>query len=201
MQAATIPGAFMGAPSEVGAKALTTGAGSLFGDVDKAGSLFNQVNAATKGASVPVTNDMYAAASRAMDLADTGAKGLPRVISKFMNRVTDPTAPPVDWSEARDFYSNVSRLSGNEYQNMNPQMARAVGQFAGAFNSSLRGVAQAAGVGDQYAQAMQMYAKAKGWQQFGSDVWTGMKKALPVAGGVGAGSLIGRKLSDLLTGE
>jgi hypothetical protein len=81
---------------------------------------------------------------RAKELQDAGAKGLPRVIRKFVARVTDPDKAPIAWDEARDFYSNVSRLSANEYQSMNPQMAGQVAKFAGAFNDALRATAEAA---------------------------------------------------------
>lgn len=203
LQAVTIPSAFVGGPAvEEGSEAIAAGTGKIFGNVERAGQLFNQVKAAAKTSEVPVTDEMYAAASRAMDLADTGAKGLPRVIFKFMNRVTAPYKEPIAWDEARDFYSNVSRLSANEYQNMNPQMAAAVGRFAGAFDDSLRAVAAAAGQGDQYSEAMQLYRTAKSWQRFGANVWSGVKKALPFAGGAAAGSAIGsgatRRLLDLM---
>ncbi len=199
-QAATLPAAFMGAPSEAGADALTSGTSKLFGSVDRAGQLFDQVRTAAKDVPIEVTDEMYDALNKVQQLKAAGARGMPMAISRFFNRINN-VDEELTWDEARRFYTNVSRLSGNEYNSMNPQMNRAVGQFASAFNDSLRGAAQSAGVADQYAQAMQLYAKAKGWQQFGSDVWTGMKKALPVAGGVGAGSLIGHKVSDILQGQ
>lgn len=187
-QAATIPSFFMGGPAVEGTAAATGAAASkVFGSVEKAGQLFNEVKAAAGSSPVPVSDEMYTAASRAMDLADTGAKGLPRVISKFMNRVTNPGKTPVLWDEARNFYSNVSRLSANEYASMNPQMQAAVGKFAGAFNDALQATAEAAGKGDEYAQAMQLYARAKSWQRFGSEAWQFVKKAAPYAAGVGAG--------------
>jgi hypothetical protein len=201
MQAAQIPAAFAGGPTEAGAGALTSGTSKLFGNVDRASNLFNQVSSAAKDTPLQITDEMSQAAERAQELAAAGAKGMPRVISKFISRVTDPDKPDITWNEARDFYTNVSRLSGNEYQNMAPQMGRAVAQFAGAFNDSLNAAAKTAGVGDQYQQAMQLYRTAKGWQQFGSDVWEGAKRALPVAGGAAAGSALGygavKKLSDL----
>jgi len=138
---------------------------------------------------------------RAKELADTGAKGLPRVISKFVARVTDPEKAPIAWDEARDFYSNVSRLSANEYQSMNPQMAAQVGKFAGAFDDALRATAETAGKGDQYSQAMQLYHTSKVWQRFGSNLWEGFKRALPYAGAGAIGGAAGRRLSSLLEGQ
>lgn len=202
LQAAQIPAAFAGGPTEAGAEAVATGAGKIFGNVERAGQLFNEVKTAAKTQAVPITEEMSQAAVRAQELADAGAKGMPRVISKFVARVTNPEKPPIAWDEARDFYSNVSRLSANEYQNMNPQMAAQVGKFAGAFNDALRSAAAAAGKGDEYSQAMQLYRTSKAWQRFGSDVWQGVKKAVPWAAGSAAGTAIGsgiaRRLSDLL---
>jgi hypothetical protein len=79
---------------------------------------------------------------------------------------------------------------------MNPQMQRAVGQFASAFNDTLRATAGSAGVGDDYAQAMQLYARSKAWQKFGAGAWDVAKKALPTAIGIGAGGRLA--LSHLL---
>lgn len=169
--------------------------------MDRAGKLFNEVAAASKGTPVPVTDAMSQAAGRAQELANTGAKGMPRVISKFIARVTDPEKLPVDWQEARDFYSNVSRLSSNEYQNMNPQMAAQIGKFARAFDDSLLSTAEQTGKGEQYSQAMQLYRTAKVWQKFGSNIWGGFKSALPYAGGTAVGAAAGKSLYDFLAGK
>ena len=199
LQALTIPSAFMGGPAtEAGATGVMQASGKLFGNIERAANLFNDVKTAAKATEVPVTDQMYAAASRAMDLSDAGAKGLPRVISKFMQRVTNPDKAPVTWDEARDFYSNVSRLSANEYQNMAPQMSGAVSRFASAFDDSLRATAAAVGKGDEYSQAMQLYSTAKSWQKFGANVWGGIKQALPFAGGAGVGTYLTRKAMEVL---
>jgi hypothetical protein len=144
---------------------------------------------------------MSEAASQAQELSDAGANGMPRVISKFVAGVTDPEKAPIAWDEARRFYSNVSRPSANEYQGMNPQMAAQVGKFAGAFNDALRATATAAGKGDEYSQAMQLYRTSKVWQRFGSNLWEGFKRALPYAGPGAIGGAAGRRLSSLLEGQ
>ena len=205
-QAAAIPSAFMGGQAAgtaagTAAEAVTTAGSKVFGSVEKAGQLFDKVKSAAAGVEVPITDEMTAAINQAKQLSATGAKGLPRVVTKFFNRINN-SDEPLTWDEARMFYSNVSRLSANEYQSMNPSMARAVGKFAGAFNNTLRTTAEAAGVGDDYAQAMSLYARSKAWQQFGSDAWSFIKKAAPYALGAGAGSKLAiRYLSDLLPGQ
>jgi hypothetical protein len=201
-QALTIPGAFMGGPAaETGATAAMNATGKIFGNVEHAGQLFNEVKTAAGGNPVEITDAMSQAAMRAKELQDAGAKGLPRVISKFVARVTDPDKAPIAWDEARDFYSNVSRLSANEYQSMNPQMAAQVGKFAGAFDDALRATAETAGKGDEYSQAMQLYHTSKVWQRFGSNLWEGFKRALPYAGAGAIGGAAGRRLSSLLEGQ
>lgn len=199
-QALTIPSAFMGGPAaEGGAAAAEAGASKIFGNVEKAGKLFDEVAAAAKSKQVPVSDEMSQAASRIMELSERGAKGMPRVITKFVSRFTDPEKAAVAWDEARDFMSNVGRLSKNEYQNMNDQMAAAVSRFAAAFNDTLEGVAQSVGKGDQYIQAKQLYSTSKSWQRFGSEAWKFVKQAAPyaVGGGVGGGIISRTILSQV----
>jgi len=197
-EALTIPSAFMGGPAAEGAGVVASkAAGKVFGDAEKAGNLFNKVAEASKGIDVPVTDEMYQAIDDAKKLSDAGAKGIPRVITKFFNRVSNMDEP-LTWDEARRFYSNVSRLSANEYQSMAPQMSRAVAKFGSAFADALEGVAQEAGVADDYSQAMQLYAKAKSWQKFGSNVWNTIKaSAVPIGGSVIGGG-VGARVANAL---
>jgi len=92
--------AFMGGPAtEAGAEGASTVAGKVFGDAEKAGQLFEKVKGAVGGETVPVTDEMSQAAMRASELAERGAKGLPKVITRFIQRVTDPEKPAIGWNE------------------------------------------------------------------------------------------------------
>jgi hypothetical protein len=191
LQAAQIPAAFMGGPAtEAGADAAATAGSKVFGSVDKAGQLFNEVSTAAKDQPIQLSEKVYDALDDIKKLSDAGAKGTPRVASKLANRLNN-VDEELYWDEARRFYSNISRLSANEYNSMAPQMQRAVGQLGRALGEVLSDTATSIGKGDQYEQAMQLYRTSKAWQQFGSNAWTFFKKAAPYAVGAGAGARLG----------
>src|SRR5207249_8113639 len=59
-QALTIPSAFMGGPAvEAGAAGAAAASGKLFGNVERAGQLFNDVAAATKDQPIQLTEKVY----------------------------------------------------------------------------------------------------------------------------------------------
>jgi hypothetical protein len=187
LQAATIPSTFMGGPAaETGAEAAVTAGGKLFGSAEHAGQLFDTVRAAAKDKPIELTDEVYDALKNIKQLADAGAKGTPRVASKLANRLNN-VDEELYWDEARRFYSNISRLSANEYASMAPQMQRAVGQLGRALGGVLNDTAASVGKGEEYAQAMREYARSKSWQQFGAGAWDFIKKAAPYAVGIGAG--------------
>src|SRR5215469_12966756 len=147
----------MGGPAtEAGAAGAAKAGSKIFGDAEQAGQLFDKVRDAIGGNRIPISDEISEAAMRAAELSERGAKGLPRVISRFVQRVTDPAKPDIAWNEFRDFMSNVSRLSQNEYNSMAPQMAAQVGRLATAMRQAASAAAKAGGVGDQFEQAMQL---------------------------------------------
>lgn len=117
------------------------------------------------GDSTGLTDEVYDALQNIKQLSDAGAKGTPRVASKLANPLNN-VDEELYWDEARRFYSNISRLSANEYNSMNPQLQRAVGQLERVLNDVLNDTAAGVGKGDDYAQAMQFWGKAKSWQKF-----------------------------------
>jgi len=104
---------------------------------------------------------------------------MPKVVKDFLTRVTDPNRGAMTFSEARDFYSNASRLSADEAGRLTPIMKQAVGQFRADLNQALTDAAGQVGKGRDYQQAMQEYHTAMQNQArveaFKNFVWQGLK--------------------------
>src|SRR5207253_11041554 len=99
-------------------------------------------------------------ALRIQQLADRGAS-MPQAVSKFLRRITDPEKAEMTYEEARDFASNISRLSANEFQRLSPVVAKEVAGLRVTLNRAVADAAGKAGKGQEYAQAMTEYARAK----------------------------------------
>lgn len=155
--------------------------------LDRAKGAFQGVMSAANNNAVPVTNDLSQSLSRYQDLVNAGGSRSLSV-SKLLNRVTAPNASPLTYSEARDFASNISRLSADEAQRLTPVMRRQVGEIRSALNDAITQTAQGAGQGDQYTGAMQDYSKGMGRQETISDLGDLLKKgAVTTVGGGLAG--------------
>jgi polyhydroxyalkanoate synthesis regulator phasin len=119
------------------------------------------IQGATQAAKGAVVNTEKAgqAGLRAIDLQATGGR-MPRVVQQFMQRVTTPGKGDLTFEEARDFYSNISRLSANEYNALNPTMQRQVGAMRQALHEALVESAETVGKGGQYAKGISEYARS-----------------------------------------
>jgi hypothetical protein len=154
-----------------------------------AGSAFNAASDAA-GANAVDAEGAGQAALGAKDLQDVG-RTMPRVMQKFLQRVTAPDTDPLTYDEARQFYSAAGELSANEKAAITPAMRRQLNQFKGQLGDAIQQTAENAGVGTQYGQAMSDYAKAKRLSDTWETVWDATKKNL-VPGmikgiGIGAG--------------
>ena len=98
-------------------------------------------------------------ALRIYELAERGAS-MPKSVRDFLKRVTDPEKATLTYSEARDFASNISRLSANEMGRLTPVVANEVHKLRLALNKSVEVAARQAGKGDDYLAAMREYARA-----------------------------------------
>lgn len=130
------------------------------GGISKARAGANIQAAEQAAGGVPINPEGVGTAGlRAMELKEAGGR-LPQVVSKLMQRITSPDAPDLTFAEARDFYSNLSRLSTNEFGSLNPTMQRQIGLMKEALHESLVQAAGTVGKGEQYAKGISEYAKA-----------------------------------------
>ena len=119
---------------------------------------------------------------RAMELQQAGAT-MPRVASRFMSRITDPEAGPLTFGEARDYYSNLSRMSSNDYSRMAPTMQRQIQQMRAALHDALVQGADTVGEGQRYAGAIREYRRGSQAAEHGRKLLTRAGKA--TVGGAG----------------
>lgn len=130
---------------------------------------------------------------RIMQLAERGGT-MPRPVSQFLQWVTSPAKEPMTYEVARDFASNISRLSANEMQRLTPVMAREVAELRVVLNKAVGDAANKAGKGREYAEAMTEYAKAMKLRDTIDEVLTGAKRAAPYAGAAGAATWLTNKV-------
>lgn len=165
----------------------------------KAGAKFQGVMSAAKN--VPIdTNAPGQVALRIQELAERGGS-MPMAVRKFLGRITDPNKAPMAYEEARDFASNISRLSANEYSRLPPAMAREVANLRVVLNQANAQAAKMAGKGAEYAQAMQEYRRAMQIRDAIEGAIEGAKRGLPYAGAAGAGYWLTSKLKGMLGAE
>jgi len=153
---------------------------SAFPTRAKAGEVFQSVMKDAKDAPVQLEKSGDALL-RVRELADRGAS-MPQVANKLLRRVTDPEQGPLTYGEARDFASNLSRLSSGEVQKLTPVMQRQVGQLSHAFNEDVGNAASSVGRGEDYTQAMNDYRHASQLANLGKNL---KKLAIPAAMGAG----------------
>lgn len=136
-------------------------------------------------------------ALRIQELAERGGS-MPMAVRKFLVRVTDPNKAAMNYEEARDFASNISRLSASEFGRLTPVVAREVAEMRVALNKAVAETAKQAGKADEYASAMKEYAQAMRVKNVIHSAVEGAKKSAPYATAVGAGYWLSKKFMDLI---
>jgi hypothetical protein len=163
-EAGTIPGLVVGGPAvaeaaPVAAEAVGSQAAKVFGSTSRAAEKFQQVM--SKARDIPINTDAVSeVAMRTDDLAKSGGS-MPKVVRDFIKRATDPSKGAVTYQEARDFYSNATRLSGDEFNRLTPVMRRQVGEFTQKLGAAIGQAAGQVGEAGNYGQAVDLYRKAK----------------------------------------
>ena len=185
-----------GALETVGEMALpVTEAAGAVPTVAKAGSKFQSVMSAAKNVPIDV-NAPGKVALRISELAERGGS-MPMAVRKFLNRVTDPNKAEMTYEEARDFASNISRLSADEFNRLTPVMKREMGELRVTLNEAVARAAEKAGKGAEYKSAMREYAQAMKIRDAIDATLAGAKKALPYVSAGGAGTYLASKLAHL----
>jgi hypothetical protein len=174
----------MAAPIGEGAKVLPS--------AERAGAKLSELGTRFKGVPVSLANtapELKEAAS--ISTAGGGPMG---AAGNLMER-SQINPSPMDFPEARKYYSNVSELSGDEAKAMKPSMKRQIGNVRQAFHSDLMSAANQAqpateigyrgqpmnSGGGEYDNAVSEYRHAKQLQSFGK------KAAVGGAGLLGTG--------------
>jgi hypothetical protein len=150
--------------NEVGALAQKVPiVGRVFASADRAGQNFQRVNQAAGKVPLEVTPELSDAALSVYRESELGGGNIPQVVRKFVARITSPDKGPLTFEDARRFASNASGMTAGEWFNMlkNGNMRRLLGEFHGELNQAVQQAADKAGVGEQFAQAMNEYRQAK----------------------------------------
>ena len=146
---------------------------------ERAGEAFEEV----KGAAGKIPVDVTEPEKIAIETQRLGQSGgvVPKVIRDWLKR-TEHVGQPVTYEEARDFYSNATRLSSDEAQKMTPVMKKQVSRFTDALRTATKDAAGEAGKADKFEGAMKEYAAAKRMEnrkEFVKDlVYQGVKNGL-----------------------
>jgi hypothetical protein len=142
--------------------ALKEAGGQLFRTVDQAAANANLVIDANKPGQ---------AALEILQNKQAGGQ-MTQGIRQFLERATAPGQQPITYQEARQFYSNLNNISMNEMGRLTPNSRRLPSNFVSALDDSLREATATIGQQDNYAQAMERYAK--GAQR--SELFSALKK-------------------------
>jgi hypothetical protein len=149
----------------------------------KAGAKFEQVMSKVGDQPVDVgrTGD---AALKIADLAQHGGgtNWGPAPVRQLIQYVTDPKKPPLTYKVAREFYSNISRMSADEMKRLPPVMKKELGALRAELDKALADTAGRGGQGQVYRDAMREYAVASRIREFAE------KAAKWGAGVAGAGA-------------
>lgn len=195
LQAGQIPLSFLGGRA---VNEAAEGLSNAIPSTERAIGNFQQVMYAAKNNPVQVTDELSSALSRYQQLVDNGG-GRSMAVSKLINRVTDPSRGPLNYQDARDFASNISRLSADEFNRLTPVMKQQIGAIRVALNNTVGNTAEAAGQGTAYKSAMSEFARGSKLNETKRAIadysWQQLKDKLPWLATVG----VGKKLVDALS--
>lgn len=182
----------MAIPTGTGAKVVH----EAIPNVERAGRKFQDVMSAAKDVPVDLS-EAGNVALRITQLAEHGGS-MPMAVRKFLAYATDPSKPAMTYEVARDFASNISRLSADEMGRLTPVVAREVANLRVTLNKANALAAKAAGKLPEYEAAMREYANAMRVRNVINSAIEGAKKTAPYATAAGAGLWLSKKLASLI---
>lgn len=164
----------------------------------RAGAKFAEVAAAAN--KLPV--DLSEPGNVALRIADLAQRGGgtnfgPPPVRQFLQWATNPNKPPMNYEVAKDFASNISRLSSKDLASIPPVIQREIANLRVALNKAVGEAAAQAGKGQEYADAMTEYAKAMRLRENIDAAWDGAKRAAPYLTAGGATYWLGSKIASL----
>ena len=170
--------------------ALIGGARAVLPSAARAGSKFQSVMRSAEHVPVDIAKSGDVAL-RIQQLAERGGS-MPKVVRDFLKRATDPAKGDLTYGEARDFLSNISRLSADEFKRLTSVVRREVGGLREALNEAVHRAASQVGKGDEYLAAMREYRRAaRGREMKDTAVKYGVRTGLGALGLYGAGKALG----------
>lgn len=156
------------AAMQIGTEGVKAGAGTLAGagvvkgigmipTRARVGPLFEDVSSAVGTNPVSMSGAPERALTRLQELEQRGGPAI-KVVSNLVKRVEDiPNIGEMTYNEARDFYSNISRLSAADKMQLTPQLRMQLGELRVALDRALAMTAKAGNKAEAYAKAMRDY--------------------------------------------
>ena len=156
-------GGVMGAGGKVAGKVLapfTDAEGNLrVPSFSNAGKGFQEVNSVVADHPIEMTDELSKSAFQVKQFAQNGAT-MPSPVNKFLERITNPDLPPLTYEDARQFYSNINKLTAADKMSTNPQMKMYVSQLASDLGDSIEATAERGGKQQVFVNAMREWHNA-----------------------------------------
>lgn len=154
---AEMPGMVMGAPAAEGVPAAIGKVLEKLPTATRGASRLNEVEEAAGHLPVSLTRTEEHL-MKASSMADNGAT-LPTPIKKLLKRYEKGES--LDYSDAREFYSNLSRLTAKDSMSLSPSMKRQLGLIVQALRDDIGTTAAQVDKAAQYYGGLKDYARAK----------------------------------------
>jgi hypothetical protein len=202
-QSSNTPQAVGGALENVAEAAIPVGkAASAVPRLSRAKQNFETVMAAAKDIPINVEKPGEVA-MRIAELAQHGGgtNWGPAPVRQFIQYITDPKKPEMTYQVARDFASNISRLSSKDLASIPPAMMREIHDLRVTLNLAVGDAAKHAGRLGEYRDAMREFRAAMQMRDAAKYVGKKVVKALPYAALAGGAAYYGNEAKKWLGGE